>query len=93
MTLFFFPNHLNWSQKSGWFFIEIIIVSSHPLELAGIMLVFHNTKRRFLCVSFIFNQFIFREQCPKEFRAGRRNSVRIRCDGTETVMPVHFTKL
>lgn len=70
MMLFFSSNHLNWSQKSGLFFIEIIILSSHPLELAGIMLVFHNTKRRFLCVSFIFNKFIFREQCPKDFGLG-----------------------
>ena len=80
MTLFFSPNHLNRSQKSIWFFIEIIRVSSHPLELAGVMLVFHNTKKRFLCISFIFNKFIFGEQCPKEFRAGRRKGVRIRCD-------------
>lgn len=31
----------------------------------------------FVCVSFVFNKFIFRDQYPKEFRAGRRKCVRI----------------
>lgn len=41
------------------------------------MWLFHNTKGRFLSVSFVFNKCIFRGQCPKELRAGTRDGFRI----------------
>jgi len=70
------------------FFRGIIIVSNHPLELVGIMWLFHNTKGSFACVSFVFNKCIFRDQCPKELRVGRRNGFRISC-GNDNASSFH----